>query len=159
MASPSKNWSDIGDSRVDADSPLDTTLMTEIRDNLVHLKEWLGSSFTPAVDHDHDGINSKSPVLADSTVTLSKLKVAEGSWSSTGTGDVDVYISIANYSHKPKVRWVTDSYSTVRGVKLTEEWEQSGYSYDTGKKQTIRIQTTNKQPNDIWYVYWDYHAN
>ena len=58
MAAPSKSYTDITDSQVDADSPLDTTLVTAVRDNIVHLKEWLGASYT-AVDHDHDGLNSK----------------------------------------------------------------------------------------------------
>lgn len=62
MAAPSKSYTNIVDSQVDADSPLDTTLMTSLRDNIVHLKEWLGSSYTAAVDHDHDGVNSK-PIL------------------------------------------------------------------------------------------------
>ncbi|MFQ5465530.1 MAG: hypothetical protein ACE5EI_06345, partial [Thermodesulfobacteriota bacterium] len=62
MANPSKSWTDIMDSQVDAESPLDTTLMTEIRDNLVHIREWLGLTYTPAQDHDHDGVNSKSVV-------------------------------------------------------------------------------------------------
>ena len=60
MAPPSKSWVVIADSQVDADSPLDSVLMTGIRDDLVHLEEWLGFSYTAAQDHDHDGTNSKS---------------------------------------------------------------------------------------------------
>ncbi|MFQ5736744.1 MAG: hypothetical protein ACE5GY_07760 [Thermodesulfobacteriota bacterium] len=59
MAAPSKSYTGITDSQVDADSPLDTTLMTALRDNIVHVREWLGGSYTAAVDHDHDGVNSK----------------------------------------------------------------------------------------------------
>jgi hypothetical protein len=58
MAAPSKSWNTIIDGQVDADSPLDTTLMTAIRDNLVHLEEWLGGSHTAAVDHSHNGTDS-----------------------------------------------------------------------------------------------------
>lgn len=58
MAAPSKSYTSIVDSQVDADSPLDTTLMTSLRDNIVHLREWLGGSYTAEVDHDHDGVNS-----------------------------------------------------------------------------------------------------
>lgn len=64
MAAPSKSWVVIADGQVDADSPLDTTLMTAVRDDLVHLEEWLGMSYTAAQDHDHDGTNSKSTLSA-----------------------------------------------------------------------------------------------
>jgi hypothetical protein len=59
MAVPSKSWSTISDAQVDAESPLDETLMTAIRDNLIHLEEWLGLDYTAAQNHDHDGTNSK----------------------------------------------------------------------------------------------------
>ncbi len=59
MTVPSKSWSLITDGQVDADSPLDTTLITALRDNLVHLEEWLGDGYAATKDHDHDGLNSK----------------------------------------------------------------------------------------------------
>lgn len=77
MAAPSKNFSNISDGQVDADSPLDATLMTSIRDNLVHLKEWLGDSYTAAVDHDHDGRNSK-PVAAVAPGSITTIELATG---------------------------------------------------------------------------------
>lgn len=100
MPAPSKNWTNVADSQVDAESPLDTTLLTAIRDNLVHLREWLGLSYTAAQDHDHDGLNSKSVVLADSTVTT--VKIAAGAVtgaktskapSSTGTYSIPIETS------------------------------------------------------------------
>ena len=59
MAAPSKSWVTIADSQVDADSPGDTVLVTGFRDDLVHLREWLGMGYTAAQNHDHDGVNSK----------------------------------------------------------------------------------------------------
>jgi len=59
MAAPSKVFTVIVNGDVDPDSPLSTNLMTELRDNDIHLEEWLGLSFTAAQDHDHDGTNSK----------------------------------------------------------------------------------------------------
>ncbi|MCK4739735.1 MAG: hypothetical protein KAT46_07275 [Deltaproteobacteria bacterium] len=58
MAAPSKNFTSIPDSSIDADSPLDTTLMTQIRDGLVHLEEWLGKNYIAGVDHRHNGSDS-----------------------------------------------------------------------------------------------------
>lgn len=60
MAAISKAWVTIADGAVDPDSPVDATLMTGIRDNLVHLREWLGASFFAGAvqNHNHDGANS-----------------------------------------------------------------------------------------------------
>jgi len=62
MPAISKAWVSIADSAVDPDSPLDASLMTGIRDDLVHLREWLGAAYTAGAvqDHDHDGVNSKA---------------------------------------------------------------------------------------------------
>lgn len=58
MPAPSVSWTVIPDSDIDPESPITTGLMTAIRDNAQHLKEWLGNSYTAAVDHNHDGVNS-----------------------------------------------------------------------------------------------------
>jgi len=74
---------------VDSDSPLNETLMTYIRQNLIHLEEWLGASYTAAQDHDHDGTNSKKVVgvgtdavdqaaIANSAVGQGELKTTSG---------------------------------------------------------------------------------
>lgn len=66
MVAPSKSWVVISDSQVAPNAPGDTILTTGYRDNLVHLEEWLGHSYTAAQDHDHDGVNSK---IVSGTVT------------------------------------------------------------------------------------------
>lgn len=82
MAAPSKNFTTILDTQIDADSPLDTTLLTSIRDSLIHLEEWLGLSYTAAQDHDHDGTNSKLiTTVAAAAIAQSQLKTAIGSVS------------------------------------------------------------------------------
>jgi len=58
MAAPDKTFTVFADTAVDADSPLDTVLMTGLRDNDIHLEQWLGDSYTAAKDHNHDGVNS-----------------------------------------------------------------------------------------------------
>lgn len=59
MPAPSKNFTVIPDSDIDPESPLTTGLMTDFRDNDIHLEEWLGKDYTAAANHDHDGVNSK----------------------------------------------------------------------------------------------------
>ena len=94
MTVPTKTWNTISDGQVDADSPLDETLLTAIRDNLVHLEEWLGDGYTAAKDHDHDGVNSKSVVLEAGVVTQTKIAasaVGQGELkTATGSGSVEV---------------------------------------------------------------------
>lgn len=62
MVAPTKAYTAILDSQIDPDSPIDTALMTAIRDDLVHLREWLGASYVAGAvqDHNHDGLNSAS---------------------------------------------------------------------------------------------------
>jgi hypothetical protein len=48
MAEPTYSWNNIAATQTDPDSPIDTALMEGIRQNLVHLKEWLGNGFTAA---------------------------------------------------------------------------------------------------------------
>jgi len=87
MASPSKAWVTIADSQVDADSPGDTTLVTGFRDDLVHLREWLGMSYTAAQNHDHDGVNSAlSAGVLDGSVTPAKM-------SNAAAGDYIIHIN------------------------------------------------------------------
>jgi hypothetical protein len=57
---PSKSFTVIPDSAVDTDSPITVTLMTEFRDNDIHLEEWVGRDYVAEVNHDHDGVNSKA---------------------------------------------------------------------------------------------------
>lgn len=90
MATPSKTFTSIPDTSVDAESPLDTTLMTQIRDSLIHLEEWVGKNYTAAVDHDHDGVNS-------SFVGSVNLNVAASSNAQIGAADNEVTASSTSY--------------------------------------------------------------
>lgn len=87
----SNGYTTIADSAIDPDSPIDTALMTAIRNNIHYVYEYVGGrSYTPAEPHNHNGINSAlisniadgavstSNKLAASVVSQSKLKVASG---------------------------------------------------------------------------------
>ena len=60
MPAPSKAWTVIATAATDPDSPLDTTLITAIADNLTHVRETVydPAIHTPALAHTHDGIDS-----------------------------------------------------------------------------------------------------
>lgn len=161
MPAPSKSWVVVSDTQVDADSPLDTVLMTGLRDNAVHLKEWMGSSFTPAVDHDHDGINSKSVVLAagavvtakiaDANVTLAKLKMTRGSYGASSSGPH--YLAIAANSHMPSAYKAGGSYNMQLALQ-----SRSDSVWAMTEKSEITV-NTDPSNTETFYVYWDYHVN
>lgn len=60
MTAITKTFTVIADTAVDPDSPMDTVLVTALRDNDLHLREWLGASYIAGAvqDHNHDGSNS-----------------------------------------------------------------------------------------------------
>lgn len=150
MAAPTFSWNAISSAQTDADSPIDTTLMEGIRQNLVHLKEWMGESFTPAVDHDHDGINSKSVVLADSVVSIAKLRLARGSFGASTGGNF--YIPVERYSHLPSLNKTGSAY-TAQLVLQTRQHLLTG-----GEVWEITVQS-HPDNNEYFCVYWDYHTN
>ena len=60
MTVPTKNFTVVGDTVIDADSPVTAGLMEDLRDNDIHLEEWIGKDYTAAQNHDHNGVNSKT---------------------------------------------------------------------------------------------------
>lgn len=163
MPAPSKSWVVISDTQVDADSPLDTVLMTGLRDNVVHLREWMGSSFTPAVDHDHDDVNSKSVVLgvgavvtakiADANVTLAKLKMTRGSYGATTLTQYH-YIAIPLNSHIPSAYKPGGSYNMqlLLQSRVDTAWAAN-------EKAEITVICNPVLGEESFTIYWDYHVN
>lgn len=81
MPAISKAWVTLADTAVDPDSPLDAALLTGIRDDLVHLREWMGAAYTAGAvqDHNHDGVNS-------ALVEIGPNLLRNGSFESDGEG-------------------------------------------------------------------------
>ncbi len=117
MAAPSKSFTFIPDGDIDPDSPITTGLMTELRDNDQHLESWLGESFVAAVDHDHDGVNSKAVAVA------SLFGSALFNLSTSGT----TAVSTGALSFEPKVVLVVGIADTV-----TDDSLYVGFATGTG---------------------------
>jgi hypothetical protein len=60
MGPPSKSWTNISDAATDPDSPLDTALVTGLRDDIIHVRETVydPALHTAAVAHTHNGTDS-----------------------------------------------------------------------------------------------------
>lgn len=157
MTAPTKNWSNISDLQIDADSPIDATLMAQIRDDLVHVREWLGLSYTAAQDHDHDGINSKSAVLETGAVTLGNLKMARGSYSTTANGTH--YATLHFYAHYPLVTIVVPSGASDT-VVVTHVSQTTGGGTGTFTTREIKMDYANSGvAGRSLTAEWDYHSN
>lgn len=64
MVAPTKSFSAILDAQLQSGKPIDQTLLTQIRDSLIFLEEWLGQAYTAAAaqNHNHDGVNSAAVI-------------------------------------------------------------------------------------------------
>ena len=89
-----EDWADILTTQVDADSPINETLMKSIRSDLIHIKEALGQNYTLAPDHDHDGVNSK--------ITIKPL-VAAGN-NNIPLISYPAYIDVTTYAKKSEIK-------------------------------------------------------
>lgn len=140
MTAPAKNFTVIADTSIDADSPLDITLMQSLRDNDQHIEEWVGKDYTAHVNHDHDGVNSAQ--VAGQQITLFN---EIGSTTSTSFVDIDsIYIYIPSnistltyYVHSRvdtagradfRLRAGATNGTTVQGTETgtTYEWKGAG---------------------------------
>jgi len=85
---------EIVNGRVDADSPIDESLMFDIRDQIEFIQRWLGKSFiTGAVaDHRHDDIDSKKILATDIVGSLVSSTAVQFS-TTTGTPGFSVNIA------------------------------------------------------------------
>ena len=161
MAAPSKNFTIIPDGDIDADSPMTETLKTQERDNDIHLEEWLGKNYIAAVDHDHDGFNSKSVTgVADEAITGEKVGYAYSrtyiadysisdqmrefdTWNEivTGTGAVDE----AHDSANPKLSVFADSVgddamlSISNAVRSENSWRMKAVLYTGSSISNMRL--------------------
>jgi len=98
MTAISKSWVAIADSQVDPDSPLDAALMTALRDDLVHLREWLGASYTAGAvqNHDHDGVNSALVPIGANALRNGSFESDTGGWTTATFTGGTVAINTAN---------------------------------------------------------------
>ena len=85
MTAISKAWITIADTAVDPDSPIDTTLMTGLRDDLVYLREWLGASYIAGAvqDHSHDGVNSALVPIGPNYLRNGSFESGTSGWTIT----------------------------------------------------------------------------
>lgn len=124
-------WTTIGDGSIDADSPFDDTLSTDIRDNIENLMRWLGKDYLSGAvaNHDHDGANSAKIAGASGGVGIAVVP-----YQGTGQSVKMDYIRF-----KPEWCWFTHIVDTSSGapnaspfMKSVSMAAQSTYNFNDG---------------------------
>lgn len=104
MAAITKAFTAIADSAVDPDSPVDTTLITSLRDNDIHLREWLGASYYAgaAQDHNHDGVGSAMVEIGPNYLRNGSAESDEAGYTATDYSGGSHAISSSRRQHGAK---------------------------------------------------------
>lgn len=156
MTAISKSWVTIADGAVDPDSPLDAALMTGIRDDLVHVREWLGASYTAGAvqDHNHDGTNSAA---IDTGVLVSNGSFESGTsgWTTTPYTGGTIATNTANDMDGATAIAVTSTVLANGGGELIS----AGFTALTGALRTmvftlaVKASATNvsSKAEVVWY--------
>jgi len=131
MAAISKAWVTIADGAVDPDSPGTTTLFTGIRDDLIHLREWLGNSFTAGAvqDHNHDGSNSALVPVGPNLVRNASFEQDTSGWTITTFTGGSSAVETANDAHGAKsLSFTSTVLANGGGEALSNEFIPCGGS-------------------------------
>jgi hypothetical protein len=115
MTAPSKNWTAILDTAIAAGKPLDEPLLTALRDNLVHLEEWLGHSYTAARNHNHDGVNSALISVGPNMVRNYGFEEDLTGWTQNAYSGGSIAISTSNDLEGAKSVGITSANVTNGG--------------------------------------------
>lgn len=98
MAAISKPWITLTDAATDADSVVDQALVQGLRDDLVHLREWLGAAYVGAAEqnHNHDGVNSALVEVGSNVLRNGSFEDGITGWTITQYSGGTVVTNIAN---------------------------------------------------------------
>lgn len=107
MPAPSKSFTAIPDTSIDPDSPLDTALMTALRDNDIHLEEWLGLDYTAAQNHNHDGVNSALIQVGSNYLRNGSFEDGTSGWT------------FSNFTGGSNAISTSNQYDGLRSLELT----------------------------------------
>lgn len=138
MPAPSKNFTSILDTAVAPDAPLDTALMTALRDNDIHLQEFGYFGFTAAQAHNHDGTNSALVAsvangaitqikIASAAVGTAQLKTSIGAASAAGSTPSLLILPGGEYGFYPQIK-VQDSSAGNSGFTIAGDMNASVFT-------------------------------
>lgn len=129
MTAISKAFVVIADAAVDPDSPLDTTLLTGLRDDVVHLREWLGASFYAGAvqNHSHDGVDSFLIRIGPNFVRNGSFEDGSGGWTiTTYTGGSQLISQVTRHHGQQSISFTSTVLANGGGDALSNEYVACG---------------------------------
>ncbi|MDF3822821.1 hypothetical protein P3G55_23185 [Leptospira sp. 96542] len=156
MTAISKAWVTIADGAVDPDSPVDTALMTALRDNQIHLREWLGSNYTAGAvqDHNHDGQNSALVEIGPNSIRNGSFESGLTGWTTTAYSGGTIAVGTTNNMDGANALAIT-STSTVNGGGAVVSGEfvncSGGVTYGFGVMVRGSVANISSRARVIWY--------
>jgi hypothetical protein len=156
MTAISKNWVTLTDAATDADSPVDQALTQGYRDDLVHLREWLGASYTAGAvqDHNHDGVNSALVEIGPNAIRNGSFEDGTNGWTLTAYTGGTVATNTANDMDGATALAVT-STSTANGGgdALSDEYVSctGGLYYDFSVGVKASVANVSSKAEVVWY--------
>jgi hypothetical protein len=158
MTAISKSWVTIADSAVDPDSPVDTTLMTGLRDDLVHVREWLGASYYAGAvqDHNHDGVNSAMMPIGPNLLRNGSFDGGSGldGWTQTPYTDGSISVNTSNESDGVNCVAITSTVLANGGGYITsDEYVPAVYgrAYTLGGLVHASVANVSSKVEIKWY--------
>lgn len=125
MTAISKPWVTLTDAATDADSPVDQALVQGLRDDTVHLREWLGASYTAGAvqDHDHDGVNSALVPVGPNALRNGSFESGTTGWTLSAYTGGTLATNAANEADGAACLAITSTVlANGGGVALSDEY-------------------------------------
>lgn len=154
MPAPSKSFTVIADTAVDPDSPLDTALMTALRDNDIHIEEWLGHDYTAAQNHNHDGVNSALVEIGPNAIRNGSFEDGLAGWVINNYTGGSHGINTANDMHGAQCLAITSTSAANGGaVALSGEYQSCTNGQDVSITLSYKASAVNvsSRARIIWY--------
>lgn len=156
MGAISKAWLTQADAAVDPDSPVDATLMTGFRDNLIHLREWVGFSFFAGAvqDHNHDGVNTALVPIGPNLIRNASFEQGTSGWTITTYSGGSSAVETANDAHGAQsLSFTSTVLANGGGDALSNEFVPCGGSVDLRFEAWRKASVINvaSKAQVIWY--------
>ncbi|XAI95663.1 hypothetical protein [Microcystis phage Mae-JY22] len=130
MAAITKAFTSVADAAIDPDSPITTSLMTALRDNAIHVREWLGANYYAGAvqNHDHDGINSALVEIGPNLLRNGSFEGGETGWTFTNYVGGSRAVHIANPSNGAKaIAFTSTVLANGGGEAVSNEYVPVGH--------------------------------
>lgn len=156
MTAITKSFTTIADAAIDPDSPLTTSLMTALRDNAIHVREWLGASYVAGAvqDHNHDGLNSALIEIGPNYARNGSFESGEGAWTFTDYSGGSHAIYTANPASGAKALAISSTVlANGGGEAITSEYVPCG----TGESLSLSwwywasVANVSAKVEIVWY--------